>query len=90
VIEKCLSASNKICSTTKYIFVLHFVSASLISSDVSDGNILSVFFCMCVFERSAGTHRLRTERYSIGSSNWLRRRGGVQWVGRSYRKWEDG
>jgi hypothetical protein len=56
--------------------VLHFVSASSISSttvDVSDGNILSVLF-FCVFQRSAGTHRtapyrFRTERHSIGAAN---------------------
>jgi len=35
-----------------------------------------------MFQRSPGTHRLRTERHSSGSENWLRRRGGVQ-VGRS-------
>jgi len=34
------------------------------------------------FGRNA-PHRLRTERHSIGSANWPRRRGGVRWVGRS-------
>jgi hypothetical protein len=73
-------------------FVLHFVSVSLISSttvDVSDGNILSVLFFVCSNvwqERIVFVLSVTALVQQIGFGDAVE----YKWVGRYYRKWEDG